>query len=142
MRRLLLLLVVVLVNFPVVHEAWTAHRLASQGEDVRATVVHARSDDGRHLVDYRLPEDVDPKRTVFSAQLDGPAYDVAHETEILMVRVVPGEPGTNRPYGEVESSLLTVAALGADVILLVVAGLGWWRRRKRAQNGPDLYDLA
>lgn len=142
MRRLLLLLVVVLVNLPAVHQEWTEHRIDSSGRDVLATLVDARSEGGRNLVDYRLPADIDPERRVFSARLDDAAYRAAVAAERLQVRVVPGEPGANRPEGEVGSSLLLAAALGADVILVVVALLFRHRRRRRAENGPDLYDLA
>lgn len=142
MRFLLLVFVVVLVNLPAVHQEWTDHRVASRGEDVRAAVIDSRTVDGRHLIDYRLPAEVDPQRTVFSARIDDRAYAAVRATDLITVRVLPGDPGANRPRGEVGDPLLIIAAAVADVILVVVALLTWQRRRRRAANGPDLYDHA
>lgn len=140
MRRLLVLLVLVVVNAPPVHEAWTDHRLDTDGRDVRAAVVDLRSEDGRNFVDYRLPSGSDPARTVFSARIDDETYRAAARSEFLEVRVLAGNPGANRPEGEVRSPLLLVAALGADTVLVLAGALVWWRRRRRAADGPDLYD--
>ncbi|MFL6003669.1 MAG: hypothetical protein ACJ72P_12730 [Nocardioides sp.] len=132
MRRLVLLLAVILVNLPAVHQAWTDHRIAADGRDVEATVLDARTINGRHLVDYRLPDDLDPGRNTFSARVDDAAYELARESDRLAVRVIPGRPGANRPDGEVSSPLLVVAAVGADAILLVIGGLWLYRRRRPA----------
>lgn len=141
MRRLLILLAVVLVNLPAAHERWTDHEVASKGKDVEADVVEARSSGDRNLVDYKLPEAIDPKQTIFSVSLEREAYDRVVATDRLAVRVVPGKPGANRPEGQVDNPLFTVVAISADAILIVVALLAWWRRRKRRESGPDLYDL-
>ena len=135
-RRLVVLLAVVLVNLPAVHQAWTAHRVAADGEDVEAVVVHARTVSGRHLVDYRLPEDVDPVGNRFSASLDEASYERARESRRLAVRVLPGHPGANRPEGEVSSPVLVVAAVGADLVLLVVGGAWLYRRRHGSWAPP------
>jgi hypothetical protein len=45
------------------------------------------------------------------------------------VRVIPGRPGANRPDGEVTNSLLVVAALSGDFILLLIGGMWLYRRR-------------
>jgi hypothetical protein len=140
-RRLLILLVVVLVNLPAAHEKWTDHEVAEQGRDVEAVVVDARSTGGRNLVDYTLPEKLDPDVTVFSAAVDDATYRLAVETDRLAVRAVPGKPGANRPDGQVHNPLFLVAALSADVIFVLVALLARHRRRRRAEDGPDLYDL-
>ena len=136
MRRLVLLLAVFLVNLPAVHQAWTDHQIASDGTDVEAVVLEARTINGRHLVDYRLPEDVDPAGTKFSASVDEPSYELARDTDRLAVRVIPGRPGANRPDGEVSSPVLVVAAVGADVILLVIGALWLHRRRRGADAEP------
>jgi hypothetical protein len=129
-RRLVLVIAVLLVNLPAVHQAWTDHQIAKDGRDVEATVLEARTIHGRHLVDYRLPHDDDPAGTRFSASVDDPTYRLARETDLLPVRVIPGRPGANRPDGEVSSSLLVVAAVSADVILLLIGAL-WLSRRRR-----------
>jgi len=139
-RRLVLLLAVVLVNLPAVHQAWTDRQIAREGREVEATVVDARTVDGRHLVDYRLPRDVDPVRRTFSASVDAAAYEHARVSDRLTVRVIPGRPGANRADGEVASPVLVVAAVGADLILLVVAALWWWRRRAAPGDGAAAED--
>ena len=133
MRRLVILIAVLLVNLPAVHQAWTDHRIDAEGRDVEAVVLEARTINGRHLVDYRLPEDVDPAGNRFSASVDDPTYELARDSDRLAVRVVPGRPGANRPDGEVTNSLLVVAALSADVILLLIGGLWFFRRRQGLQ---------
>lgn len=132
----MILLALFLVNLPAVHQAWTGHQIDREGRDVRATVLEARTVDGRHFVDYRLPEDVDPESTPFSARVDAATLARAEETDRLLVRVVPGRPGANRPAGEVSSHLFVVAAVSADLILLVAAGLWLHRRRTRTEDDP------
>ena len=129
MRRLVILLAVFLVNLPAVHQAWTDHRIATDRHDVEAIVLEARTINGRHLIDYRLPEDVDPAGSTFSASIDRDTFDRAEASKRLAVRVIPGRPGANRPDGEVSSPIFVVAAVAADVILLVIGGLWHYRRR-------------
>jgi hypothetical protein len=128
-RVLVVLVAVFLVNLPAAHQAWTDHQLATDGRDVEATVLEARSINGRHLVDYRLPEDVDPAGNRFSASIDAETFRGAESSHRLAVRVIPGRPGANRPEGEVSSPLFLVAAVGADAILLLI-GAAWWYRRR------------
>jgi hypothetical protein len=128
-RRLVLLIAVLLVNLPAVHQAWTDHRIDTRGRDVEAVVLDARTIQGRHLVDYRLPRCIDPAGNRFSASVDDATYELARTSDRRAVRVIPGQPGANRPDGEVTNSLLVVAALSADAILLLIAGLWLYRRR-------------
>jgi hypothetical protein len=136
-RRLVIVIAVLLVNLPAVHQAWTDHRLDTTGREVEAVVLEARTINGRHLVDYRLPEAFDPGRNRFSASVDDATYELARESDRLAVRVIPGRPGANRPDGEVTNSLLVVAAVSADVIWLLIAAMWWYRRRNPA---PALSD--
>ncbi|MGO4254977.1 hypothetical protein [Marmoricola sp. RAF53] len=136
MRVLLVLLVVALVNLPAVHERWTDHQIQEQGVFVEGIVKHARTIDGRNLVDYTLPKDFDPKQTLFSVALDDEAYYLAKTKDRIAVTAIPGKPGMNRPEGEKPNPLFTVAAITADLILLVVAALWVWRRRQQGRR-PD-----
>ena len=135
MRRLVILIAVFLVNLPVVHQAWTDHQIASEGRDAQATVLEARTINGRHLLDYRLPNDLDPAGNRFSASVDDRTYEVAESTDRLLVRVIPGRPGANRPSGEVSSPIFAVAAVSADLILLLIGGLWLYRRREQDSGG-------
>ena len=130
MRLLVVLVAVFLVNLPAAHQAWTDHQLDGHGVDVEATVLEARTINGRHLVDYRLPRAVDPEGRRFSASLDDETYTHARDSHRLAVRVLTGHSGANRPAGEVSSPLFVVAAAGADAILLLIAGAWLYRRRR------------
>ncbi len=133
-----------LVNLPFVHQTWTDHRVARSGKDVQATVIDTRKVGGNYLVDYRLPRSVDPDRTRFSARVDEATFEQAQRSDALRVRVVPGEPGTNRPDGEVDSHLFAVVAALGDLALLLAIGFGYrrWRQRSlfvvEAVDGDDV----
>lgn len=136
MRILFVLFLVVLVNLPAAHERWTDHRVATQGRDVAATVLEARGSDGRYLVDYTLPEEIDPDQVRFSASVDAETFDSAQSNQLITVRVIPGEPGANRPEGLVASSLFTVIAITGNAVLVLIGVLTWYRRR----NPGDMPD--
>jgi hypothetical protein len=129
-RVLVVLMALFLVNLPFAHQTLTARQVARSGQEVEATLLDARTLHGRHFVDYRLPRSLDPKRTRFSARVDGPTYERARESRVLLVRVVPGKPADNEPAGEVGNHLFAVVAISADVVLLLVAVLFLrrWRR--------------
>jgi hypothetical protein len=130
-RRVAVVLVALfLVNLPFVHQTLSDREVARSGRLVDASVTAARTVNGRHLVDYRLPASADPDRTRYSARLDRATYALARETRVLPVRAVPGKPSANRPEGEVGSPLFAVVAVGADALLLLVGALLWrrWRR--------------
>jgi len=135
-RLLVVVVAVFLVNLPAAHQAWTDHQLATDGIDVEATVVHARTVNGRHLVDYRLPEEVDPAGNSFSASLDDETFARAEASHRLAVRVIAGRPGANRPEGEESSPIFLVAAIGADAILLLIAAAWLFRRRRPPMVEP------
>ena len=124
---------VFLVNLPFVHQAWTDRQVAQSGREVAATVVAARTAGGNYLVDYRLPQSVDPARTRFSARIDRATYEQAKESGVLLVRVVPDKPATNQPVGAVRNRLFVVVAVVGDLVLLLVGVVAYrrWRQRSR-----------
>jgi hypothetical protein len=124
------LVALLLVNLPFVHDSLTDRRIDRSGVDVEARIVRAQSLDGRHLVGYRLPRSIDPTGTVFTARLDAATYDRARATRVLAVRVLVDRPAANRPEGEVASPLFGVVALSCDLLALCV-GLFLWRRWRR-----------
>jgi len=129
-RVLVVLVALFLVNLPFAHQAYTDHQVKSSGQEVEARLLGSRTVEGDHLVEYRLPRAVDPSRTRYSARVDATTYAQARESEVLLVRVVPGKPSANRPVGEIDNALFAVVAVSADVVLLVVGVLLWrrWRR--------------
>lgn len=131
MKRVAVLLVTLfLVNLPLAHQALTDREITRSGRVVEGELIRARTLNGRLFVDYRLPRSVDPGRIAYSARVDASTFERAKESGVLAVRVVPGEPGSNRAEGEVGNRLFAVVALTADVILLAVVVLFWrrWRR--------------
>lgn len=72
----------------------------------------------------------------WSAAIDDETAALAEESDQIEVRYVPGEPSSNRPVREVENSLVVVAAVSADVILLSVAALFVARHRARRDDPP------
>jgi hypothetical protein len=133
-RVLVVLAAVFLVNLPFAHQALTDREISRSGKDVEATLVKARTIEGDRLVEYRLPRSVDPSRRRYSARVDATTYQQARESDVLLVRVVPGKPSANRPVGEVDNSLFAVVAVSADVVLLVVGVLLWRRWRRSSQH--------
>lgn len=127
---------IVLVNLPAVHEGWTDREVAKEGRNVAATVLDTRGSEGRYLVDYVLPEEVDPAQVRYSASVDAETFDSAESNELITVRVVPGKPGANRPEGLVASSLFTVIAVTGNVVLVLIGILTWYRRRNPGDS-PD-----
>ncbi len=139
---MVVLLALFLVNLPFVHQTLTERKVTKSGRDIEATLVDSRTINGRHFVDYRLPASIDRSRTRYSARVDDATYEDAKETDVLAVRVVPGDPSANRPTGEVTSSLFGMVAIIADVVLLLVAVVFWrrWRRwsvHEVVAVGPD-----
>lgn len=129
----MILVALVLVNLPFVHESLSERQITRSGHDVEATLVKAQTLNGRRFVDFRLPEGLDPKGTLFSTRVDDTTYRQARETRVLVVRVVPGKPSLNRPVGEVRSNLFAVVALVSDMVIILIAVLLWrrWRRWSR-----------
>jgi hypothetical protein len=130
LRVLALVVIGVLVNLPAADDAWLAHRLDRDGSTVSANVVDARTVSGRHFVDYRLPASAGGSRHTYSARVDDAAYRAAVGTKTLSVRVLLGDPGSNRPLGREGGAIFYVAAVFADVILLGLALLLWIRSRR------------
>lgn len=136
MRALLVLVLLVLVNLPALNEGWTKHQVNTRGHEVAAIVIDARQLHGRYLVDYRLPKHEDPQQTKFSASVNRITYEYARSSDRLGVRMLSGKPGSNRPDGLVESSLFQVIAIVGDLVLALIAGIAWYRRR----NPGDMPD--
>ena len=119
MRRLVLLLFVLfLVNLPFVNQSLTERKLARSGHEVEAVVLRTQRAEGRNFVDYRLPEEIDPKRTRYSGQVDDRTYEEAKTTHVLAVRVLPDDPANNRPDGATKNATFLVVALLGDVALV------------------------
>jgi hypothetical protein len=140
---LLVALLVVLVNLPVASGSWTRWRVERAGTDVTATVTdHAvltPGDDPAYVVAFVFPEQVDPDRTTWTAEVDRATYDEAVAKERLGVRVLPGRPAAFRADGQVTHRFGLVLTGLADLVLL---GLVLLARRFRGRLRPQLRAVA
>ena len=125
---LLLLLLAFVINLPILHSSWTDWRIEGSGIDVTATVTDtdvrgAGADE--FWVAFRFDEDVDPEQQIWNAQVDEATYDEAERTGQLAVRVLEDDPSAYRVEGAVESYVMLVATLVADVVLFLLFLLVW-----------------
>ncbi len=134
-KRFAVVLALVLVNLPAVHDAVTQRQIDRDGRTVTAVVLDARRVGGTGFVDYRLPRSVDPEGRRFSARLAADAFARARADRRLPVRVVPGKPAANRPVGALPDRLLLWVALAADAVLGLVLVLWVAARRRREDEG-------
>ncbi|WP_418057246.1 DUF3592 domain-containing protein [Pimelobacter simplex] len=138
-----LLLLALVVNLPLVHQAWQHRQLDRDGRDVAATVTDTQvlrpdSADPVHVVRFRLPEDVDPSGQTWPAEVDRATYDRAELSKQIEVRVQPGKPGNQQVAGATSSSLGYVVIGIVDAIVLALGLLLWAHRRRRdADRDPD-----
>ena len=128
-RLVLLVLMLAVVNLPLVHSAWTSWRVKQNGVEVTGevtgTVEAAGASDPVYVVEFTLPEDVDPDQRGWSARVNKATYDEARETSEVRVRAVPGDPAAQRVTGQVASRVGLVVTLVADAILLGLLLLLW-----------------
>lgn len=136
MKRFAVVLALLLVNLPAVHDAVTQREISRQGRAVTAVVLDSGRIGGTGFVDYRLPRAVDPAGRRYSARLTETAFARARHTHRLPVRVVPGEPGANRPVGALPDRLFWWGALVADGVMALVLVL-WLLGRRRPAGGSD-----
>jgi hypothetical protein len=135
-RRLLFVFVMLFVlTFPLVNTLLTRSRVERDGVDVQVAVAQAVDDDGRYLVAFRLPEDIDPEQQRYAAVVEKATYEKARSTKQVSVRVLEDEPRRHHVEGEIYSRSPWYFTIVGDLIVLVV-GL-WWvkvgRRRPKLQ---------
>lgn len=138
-RLLLALVVVAMVNLPLAMSAWSGWRVEQAGVDVRAEVLDARNlgtaEEPRYWLNYRFPEDVDPDRRTWSAEVDRASWDRAQAAGDIRVRVLAGTPSANTADGEVRRRVGLVTTLVVDVLLALLLGLVW---RSRGRGAVDV----
>ncbi|WP_309648384.1 hypothetical protein [Nocardioides sp.] len=136
---LLIALLVLLVNLPLAHSTWTRSRVERSGTDVTASVTDTREvtsdDETGYLVEFRLPADIDPEQTLWTARIDAPTHDQAVETGQLDVRVLPDQPSAYVVEGQVSGRIGLWITLAADLFLLV---MGFLLLRSRGRSAPTL----
>ncbi|GAA4083143.1 DUF3592 domain-containing protein [Nocardioides kongjuensis] len=128
-----LVVVALLVNLPLAHLTWQRWELSRDGVevtgDVTATNVLRETTDPHYVVRFRLPEDVDPGRRTWPAEVDHATWRSAEDSGEIGVRVLPDEPSVQRVDGARSSALGYVVIGGVDLIVLLL-GLLLWRQRR------------
>ncbi len=126
-RLLLVLLLLVVVNLPPAHAAWTDHRL--DGDGVTETVPASTEGAGDStVVQVSLPPAVAEELggaqglLVQPAALEPDAYDAAVASGQVDVTYLPDDPGTYRVEGA-SGGLALATVLLANAALLLVVGL-------------------
>ena len=146
-RRKNVLFVVVLVvaiNLPLVLSTWTRYRVERVGTDVQAPVTATRmlgtDADPHWWVSWRFPEDVDPDRGTWAAEVDRDTWTAARDSGSITVRVLDGQPARHTASGQVRRYAGLWTTLVADALVLLVLGLVWRSgrsRRSRRRADPD-----
>ncbi|KRB76333.1 hypothetical protein ASE01_15145 [Nocardioides sp. Root190] len=129
-----LLLVVVVVNLPVVHQAWQQWRIDRSGVHVTAEVtdtdVLREASDPSYVVRFRLPEDIDPEAGTWPAEVDRASWQRAEESGEIGVTVLRDQPSAQRVDGE-RTSRVGFVIIGIVDLVLVLLLLVLWRVRRR-----------
>lgn len=119
-KWLLVALVVVMINLPFVHSTWQDRRLDRDGVDrVAALTDHdAQGDD--LFVTFQVAEDGDQPEFEGTVRVERAAYDVAVESQQVLIRVLPGSTTVWSVSGEVSTGVGLLITVVADVFLLVL----------------------
>jgi hypothetical protein len=130
---LALLFVAVLVNLPFLHHSWQQWRIDRDGVRVNAEVtdtdVLRAETDPHYVVRLRLPEDIDPDRQTWPAEVDRATWHRAEESGRIGVRVLAGDPGAQHVDGE-RTSALGYVVIGVVDLVVLLLGLLLWRVRR------------
>jgi hypothetical protein len=136
-RTVMLIVLLLLVNTPVIHAAWTAWRVSSSGTDVQATVqrtpILGTKEDPAYYVTFTYPDDIDPRQSAWPAQLEKSAWDKAKASGEVRVRVLKDQPAAYRIPGQVRSYVGWAITVFADLALL---GMIWLSRRYSGHRRP------
>jgi len=136
---LLVVLLVLVINLPAVHSTWINWRVGANGKDVTVPLtqhdVLTPEDDPHYLVAFRFPEEIDPDRATWTAEVHKTAYDDAVAAGTVEVRVLEDNPAAYEVEGEVRSWLGLITTIAADAMLALVLLL-LWRFGRRSRPTP------
>jgi hypothetical protein len=124
-RVAVVVVALLVINVPYALHEWSRHRAAADGTVVTAAVVGVSPAGGHADVAFRLPEGVDPDRTVRTVTVDRSAGLEAARTKTLEVSVLDGHPGTFHVAGQVRSWTPLIITLVADGLIAVMLLLTW-----------------
>ena len=128
-----LVVVALIVNLPFAHLTWQRWELSRDGVavtgEVTATNVLRASTDPHYVVRFRLPEEVDPQRRTWPAEVDHATWRAAEDTGEIGVRVLPGRPSVQRADGGHASPVGYVVIGVVDLIVMLLGLLLWGQRR-------------
>jgi len=143
-RTLLVVAVLLIINVPYVLYQLRLHQVATNGQQVTATVVGVGQPGDVVDVAFKLPASVDDKQTVRTVRVDGAVAEQARRTHELAVRVQEGNPGLYHVDGQVRSwggLILVVVADALVVVMLLIAGRCGGRLRRPKLVGIAVEDV-
>lgn len=134
-RILLVVVLVLFINLPVLHSTWTRWQVEHNGTDTVADVADTRvlgdPADPNYWVVFRLPEDIDPDRLAWSAQVEKDVFEKADAEGSIDVRVLESRPAAHVVEGQIRNPLGYIITLAADAIILLILWLAWRSRGRR-----------
>ena len=134
-RILLVVVLVAFINLPVLHSTWTRWQVDRNGTDTTAEVVDTRvlgdEPDPSYWLVFRFPEDIDPDRVPWSAQVERETFEGAGAEGSVEVRVLEDQPAAHIVEGQIRNPLGLIITLIADAILLAILLLVWRGRPTR-----------
>ncbi|HEX5861505.1 MAG TPA: hypothetical protein VFY58_06660 [Nocardioides sp.] len=138
-RILLVVVLVAFINLPVLHSTWTRSQVERDGTDTVARVLDSRvlgdEDEPSYWLGFQFPQDIDPDRIQWTAQVDQETFEEARAERLVQVRVLEERPSAYIVEGQVRNRLGLVITVVADVILLLIL-LMVWRIRGRTRAVP------
>lgn len=127
--------VLLLINLPLGHYAWTNQRLDADGLRTNAEVVSVKAvpengDDQKFYVTWRFADAVDDGGQEFTSQVTAEAYRSAQRTDVLEVEYLPGKVGSNRPVARPTGSRIAVViTIAGNLTVVAMLALMFWARR-------------
>jgi hypothetical protein len=134
-RILLVVVLFAFINLPVLHSTWTRWQVERNGTDTVADVADTRvigdPADPSYWVVFRFPEDIDPDRLSWSAQVEKDVFEAADAEGSIDVRVLESRPAAHIVEGQIRNPLGYIITLVADAIILAILLLAWRSRGRR-----------
>lgn len=129
---LVIVLLALMINLPLATSYATERHVRRSGVDVTATVVGSSTSgsgaDVRYVLAFELPEEIDPARSRFPAEVDAATFAAATASGVIRVRVLEDRPtaylveGRVVRHGALWTTLVADALLLGLVLLLVRSG--------------------
>jgi hypothetical protein len=124
-RVVVVVLALVVINVPYAVFQWQQHRVATDGDEVVASVVSVHKAGDDIDVAFRLPRSVDEGQKARVVRVHRDVGLAAARTQQLEVRVLHGNPDVYHVEGQVNGWGGLILTLVADALVLLMVLLFW-----------------